>query len=72
MRIKYSKEEIDKKGWTGWIYPNMRIYRLGCCDCGLIHDLKFKVEGNRVKFKAKVNLISTNNRRRRKQWCTHQ
>lgn len=30
-------------GWCKWIAPQMRGYRLGCCDCGLVHDVNFEV-----------------------------
>lgn len=32
-----------KNGWTDWQRPMMRGYRLGCCDCGLVHDIDFRV-----------------------------
>jgi len=32
-----------KNGWTDWQKPVMRGYRLGCCDCGLVHDFDFRV-----------------------------
>ena len=32
-----------KDGWTDWQRPVMRGYRLGCCDCGLVHDIDFRV-----------------------------
>lgn len=54
----------DKEGFTEWIKPRMKLYRLGCCDCGLVHDMKFKVEGKRVYFKARVNKRSTAQKRR--------
>lgn len=28
--------------WTGWVSPK-GIYKMACCDCGLVHDLEFKV-----------------------------
>ena len=33
----------DKDGWSDWISPIMRRYRMACCDCGLVHDMKFRV-----------------------------
>ena len=29
-------------GWTDWQMP-VRHYRMGCCDCGLVHDVEFRV-----------------------------
>ena len=30
-------------GWSDWIAPVMDGYKMGCCDCGLVHDLQFGV-----------------------------
>jgi len=30
-------------GWTEWIQPRHRSCRLTCCDCGLVHELQFRV-----------------------------
>lgn len=35
--------ESDKNGWSDWHCPNKKRYRMGCCDCGLVHDVQFKV-----------------------------
>jgi len=39
-------------GWSKWISPVMNGYRMGCCDCGLVHTVDFEV----VRFsKTKIN-----------------
>lgn len=53
------KREVEIDGWTRWIKPVMSGYRLACCDCGSVHDLKFKVEGKSVLYKARRNKRST-------------
>ena len=30
-------------GWTEWVFPAMRGYRVACCDCGLTCDMQFRV-----------------------------
>lgn len=31
-------------GWSDWAQPEMdQDYRLVCCDCGLAHDMQFRV-----------------------------
>ena len=40
-RLKPEVEGPD--GWTQWQYPLLKGYRMGCCDCGLVHDLEFAV-----------------------------
>lgn len=40
--MKKEKELSD--GWSRWIPPTPnKPYRLGCCDCGLVHDTEFQV-----------------------------
>ena len=39
-------------GWSPWVSPVMKGYRMACCDCGLVHTMEFEV----VRFsKKKVN-----------------
>lgn len=40
-RIK--KEVQLDDGWSRWIPPRMTGYRMACCDCGLAHDMDFRV-----------------------------
>ncbi len=39
--IHYSEETPGD--WTEEIYPNHDCYKLACCDCGLVHNVRFKV-----------------------------
>jgi len=32
----------NEDGWSDWQLPT-RHYRLACCDCGLVHDIEFRV-----------------------------
>lgn len=41
MRHKIMIENED--GWTPWETPRTQDYRLSCCDCGLCHDVQFRV-----------------------------
>lgn len=45
MALKRLKPErgIDARGYTRWIHPVMDGYKLSCCDCGLVHDMQFRV-----------------------------
>lgn len=49
-----------------WIQPIRRGYKLGCCDCGLVHDIDFRIKNNRVQFKVFRNNRSTAMARRHK------
>lgn len=52
-----------------WQMPVMDNYRMGCCDCGLVHNIDFKVidendhekeiKGVRVIIRARRNNRST-------------
>lgn len=35
-----------------WIQPVRRGYKMGCCDCGLVHKLDFRIRRGRVQFRA--------------------
>lgn len=36
--------EVERDdGWTDWIHPQPG-YLLECCDCGLIHRMRFSIE----------------------------
>lgn len=53
-----------------WIRPTMKGYKMACCDCGLIHELDFKVirwgRGHKIKFRARRNNRATAQMRRNK------
>lgn len=43
---KRPTEYVTETGWTDWIHPKGNengIYKLECCDCGLVHDMQFIV-----------------------------
>ena len=33
----------DNVSFSDWIQPDMTNYKMACCDCGLVHDMEFKV-----------------------------
>lgn len=41
--IKLQVAEEGKDGWTEWIQPVRKGYKMGCCDCGLVHLLDFRL-----------------------------
>ena len=36
-------QENPETGWSDWLKPQMKGYRMACCDCGLIHELEFQI-----------------------------
>jgi hypothetical protein len=69
-RIKYAQlsETVDKTGFTSWVRPEMKRYFNRCCDCGLVHEYKFTVEGKNVFFKVKRDNRRTAQSRRMKKY----
>lgn len=47
-----------------WVQPVRRGYKLGCCDCGLVHRVDFRIHRNRVQFRAFRDSRSTGAMRR--------
>ncbi len=58
---KIREEEALHDGWTRWVYPLMDSYKMSCCDCGLVHDMQFRVTDSydRVEFRVRRNNRST-------------
>lgn len=50
MSVIYTQTD---EGWSDWILPLMRGYRLGCCDCGLSNDFEFQLLKKKVIVSAK-------------------
>jgi hypothetical protein len=42
-----------------WIEPREDGYKMACCDCGLVHNLDFRVEDGRAQFRVFRNNRST-------------
>lgn len=54
-----------------WVQPVRKGYKLSCCDCGLVHDLDFRLVVNvrgakRIQFRAFRNERATALTRRAK------
>lgn len=43
MGKKYPVERQGDNGWSRWIAPIHKSYKMACCDCGLVHELQFRV-----------------------------
>jgi len=40
---KIKQVKALKSGWSRWQLPIMKGYIMGCCDCGLEHEMEFEV-----------------------------
>jgi hypothetical protein len=57
----FTKHEVENEGdWSEWVNPYSEQYFMKCCDCGLVHEMQFKVakysEGDECEFVADDNL----------------
>jgi hypothetical protein len=74
-QMKYEQAIAGEGDWTKWYSPlhgnGKKNYRLACCDCGLVHEMQFRVMQdsrgrNSVIFRAKRNERATSAMRRKK------
>lgn len=47
-----------------WVRPQMRKWGMACCDCGLVHEVTFRVLGKVVEFRARRDQRATGQVRR--------
>ena len=60
----FQTEYENEDGWTDWIHP-LPGYKLACCDCGLVHDMQFRIDDlGQINFRASRNNRSTGQYRR--------
>jgi hypothetical protein len=53
-----------KPGEGEWLKPVHNGYKLGCCDCGLVHKMDFRVVKGKVEFRAFRDERATAQKRR--------
>ena len=49
-----------------WLRPGKKGFRMMCCDCALIHVLKFRVRKGRAEFSVRVDKIATRETRKKR------
>jgi hypothetical protein len=59
--VKYRQREDGE----GFEVPSGKVYRIACCDCGLVHDFVFVAGRGVVGVAAKRNNRATAQRRRK-------
>jgi hypothetical protein len=57
----FIRHEVENEGdWSEWVSPNPEQYFMKCCDCGLVHEMQFKVakysDGDDCEFIDDPNL----------------
>ena len=50
----------DKPEKNEWVQPVRRGYKMACCDCGLVHEMDFRITaGNHIQFRVRRNNRAT-------------
>jgi hypothetical protein len=51
MKAKRIRQEkaVGPRGFSRWVQPQMGKYFMACCDCGLVHEMQFRVVPGAVK-----------------------
>jgi hypothetical protein len=57
----FTKHEVESfDDWSEWVNPDSEQYFMKCCDCGLVHEMQFKVakyaEGDACEFVEDADL----------------
>jgi hypothetical protein len=57
----FTTHEVESfDDWSEWVNPKAEQYFMKCCDCGLVHEMQFKVakysKGDECEFVADANL----------------
>lgn len=61
MKARY----VQRQDGEGFEVPVGEIYRLACCDCGLVHDVVFALEDGKLAMATRRNNRATAQRRRK-------
>jgi hypothetical protein len=62
---RFKRYEVDSyNDWTEWVQPIEQGYKFCCCDCGLVHQMNFRIEDGRVQLQVKRDNRSTGQIRR--------
>jgi hypothetical protein len=65
----FIEHKVENEGdWSEWVNPDSEQYFMKCCDCGLVHEMQFKVvkysEGDECEFIDDADLQSVFRARR--------
>lgn len=56
---------IRREDYEDFTIPNNEIYKIACCDCGLVHDFVFITQdGEDIEVAVRRNNRATGQRRR--------
>ena len=47
-----------------WVWPVRNGFKLACCDCGLVHEMDFRVLNRHIEYRVKRDNRATGQLRR--------
>jgi len=53
----------EEPGTDEWVQPVVEGYKMACCDCGLVHEMDFRIENGRIQFRVRRNNRATAGKR---------
>lgn len=62
---------IQREDGEGFEVPLNEVYKIACCDCGLVHNVVFVYENNKLAMAAERNNRATGQRRRYMKKTSH-
>lgn len=67
MKAKRMRQEhaVGARGFSRWVQPQMSKYLLACCDCGLVHEMQFRIAAGPVKGRQSGQTMHVQFRARR-------
>lgn len=68
MKAKRMRPEkaVSPRGFSRWVQPNMGGYVFRCCDCGLMHEMQFRLALAPIKKHQRGQSVAVQFRARRK------
>lgn len=51
-----------------WVKPKMNNYKIGCCDCGLVHTVNIRIIKGKIEYQVFRDNRATSAKRRNKKY----
>lgn len=58
---------VQRTDNEGWVVTPGEVFKIACCDCGLVHQVVIVVEGGKVGIAARRDRRATGQRRRKRE-----
>jgi hypothetical protein len=62
VRTDFIQHHVEDAGdWSDWVDPKQDEYLIACCDCGLVHEMQFRVAKFESDTSNECEVIEDNN-----------